>query len=117
MLPRLAIHYLNQHEPLFAQVPSSEKVYKSWVAIWRLDRTYETLGYPTSKRYLVKWYEVHIPLYDAMQQQNRKLDESQACNFMRIYVVDEEELLKVLSRWNFDLNDLVPHWKTDFPFE
>jgi hypothetical protein len=121
-LPNLVKHYLGKYQPLYTEVTPTEAIYKAWVSVHALPPLHPNapvtpLYYDTNKRFIVRWYEAHIPLLEAMKAENRLLEEGQACNFMRIYVLDEEELVTVLERWKFDWDNLVPHWKIEFPFE
>lgn len=117
-LPKSMLDNLNKQEPLFAQVKSPEDKYVAWVSIYpNIPISTNSLAYDDSKRYIVRRYEVMKRLYDKLVAMNRSLVESQANNYMRIYVRDEEELEEILSEWIDDLSIMVPHFQSNFPFE
>jgi hypothetical protein len=120
-LPKLVKHYLAQKRALYAEIEPSESIYKAWIAIHVIPQPHPlqelSLAYDPTKQFIVRWYEVHTALLEAMKSMDRLLVEDQASNFMRLYVSDEDELEKTLGNWKFDLETLVPYWQIEFPFE
>ena len=110
--------FLDKNEALFAQVKPSEDQYLAWVSIHpNIPTSRNSLTFDSSKKFIVRRFEVMKGLYAKFIEMNRLLVESQCNNFMRIEVRDEVELEQILSKWVDDMNVFTPHSTSNFPFE
>jgi len=98
-------HYLEKRVELCAEVNPSVLNHRAWI---RLVSVYEGKGY------IFMWTEIPQSTYDIIlgedKDQFEPYDFYKAKNFLCKYIVDEDELEKMVIQYLDDLSALKPSW-------
>lgn len=109
------LEQLKRGKPLVAETTTNTDSKRAWVAVYRLHEYYSTPGADLTKELLVRRIEIEAELVRKHWEDNLDLDYSN-CSEVSEVLISIQELSSTLAQWSLTSDQLVPVWKSEYPF-
>ena len=115
-IPKDCFGYLEKGTPIAAKISATLENHSAWVSVYELsEESYRFSFAEPFQKYVIRYMEFSEEILRLYREDKHDLDYDSATTYEKIFVNDENELEKVLSRWIKDFNELGPPWKSSCP--
>ncbi|UFZ08660.1 hypothetical protein LQG66_03515 [Bradyrhizobium ontarionense] len=116
------LNQLRRGKPLAASVPSKSPDRLAWIGVYPLDmasdhsrRFLENHRQPIPLPNVLTCHIRHFEVDRGLVEQDVWLSERDLQNSTSYFTFGDEDLVKALKRLGVEIEQLEPHWKTDYP--